>query len=52
MFVLLSREKVDVTVSFGLTTVTEKDDIESLFMRADNAMYKAKNAGRNRVEIL
>ncbi|CCD08068.1 TPA: GGDEF domain-containing protein [Legionella pneumophila] len=45
-------KKVDVTVSFGLTTVTKEDDIESLFMRADNAMYKAKNAGRNRVEIL
>lgn len=44
--------KVDVTVSFGLTTVLEGDNIESLFIRADNAMYKAKNSGRNRVEIL
>lgn len=39
---------VDVTVSFGLTTILESDDIESLFMRADNALYKAKNVGRNR----
>jgi diguanylate cyclase len=46
------ENKVDVTVSFGLATVAPGDDIESLFMRADNAMYKAKNAGRNRVEIL
>jgi diguanylate cyclase (GGDEF)-like protein len=46
------EKKVDVTISFGLTTVTASDDIESLFMRADSAMYKAKNAGRNRVEIL
>ncbi len=45
-------KKVDVTVSFGLTTITASDEIESLFIRADNAMYKAKNAGRNRVEIL
>lgn len=44
--------KVDVTVSFGLTTAKDGDNIESLFMRADNAMYNAKNAGRNRVEIL
>ncbi len=44
--------KVDVTVSFGLTTVQKEDTIESLFMRADNAMYNAKNAGRNRVEVL
>ncbi len=47
------RDKiVDVTVSFGLTTVVQKDDIESLFNRADKAMYKAKNAGRNRTEVL
>ncbi|KTD60708.1 GGDEF domain-containing protein [Legionella shakespearei] len=46
------ENKVDVTVSFGLTTVENGDDIETLFMRADNAMYKAKNAGRNRIEIL
>ena len=44
--------KVCVTVSFGLTSIVHGDDIESLFIRADNAMYKAKNAGRNRVEIL
>lgn len=46
------ESKVDVTVSFGLATIRPDDDIESLFIRADNAMYKAKNAGRNRVEIL
>lgn len=46
------ENKVDVTVSFGLTTVVAGDDIETLFMRADNAMYKAKNAGRNRIEVL
>ena len=46
------EHRVNVTVSFGLTTITASDDIESLFMRADNAMYKAKNAGRNRIEVL
>lgn len=44
--------KVDVTISFGLTSIIENDSLESFFIRADNAMYKAKNAGRNRVEIL
>ncbi len=44
--------KVEVTVSFGLTTVVKGDDMESVFVRADNAMYKAKNAGRNRIEYL
>ena len=46
------ENKVDVTVSFGLTTIIEGDNIESLFMRADNALYKAKDAGRNRCAIL
>lgn len=44
--------KVDVTVSFGLTTLKPKEDLEVFFMRADAALYQAKRAGRNRVEIL
>ncbi|QRN03366.1 diguanylate cyclase [Legionella sp. MW5194] len=44
--------RVDVTVSFGLTTFKADEDIETLFMRADAAMYQAKRAGRNRVEVL
>lgn len=44
--------RVDVTVSFGLTTFKPDEDIETLFMRADAAMYQAKRAGRNRVEVL
>lgn len=44
--------KVNVTVSFGLTSIAEGDNIESLFIRADNALYKAKDAGRNRSAVL
>lgn len=45
-------KKVDVTVSFGVAEVTPHDDLESLFIRADNALYQAKRGGRNRVELL
>lgn len=44
--------KVDVTISFGLTTIKAGDTIESLFMRADKALYKAKDSGRNRNVLL
>jgi diguanylate cyclase (GGDEF)-like protein len=43
---------VDVSISFGLTSIVDGDNIESLFMRADKALYKAKDAGRNRSVIL
>lgn len=42
--------KVNVTVSLGLATVKPDDTPESVFMRADAAMYRAKCNGRNRVE--
>lgn len=44
--------KVMVTVSFGLTSVESTDDFDSFFTRADEAMYQAKHAGRNRVEVI
>ena len=46
------EHKVEVTISFGLTSVITHDDAESIFIRADNAMYKAKNSGRNCIEII
>ncbi|HEX7492427.1 MAG TPA: diguanylate cyclase [Candidatus Limnocylindrales bacterium] len=41
-----------VFVSVGGALATLKDTAESLFSRADNALYKAKDAGRNRSEIV
>lgn len=42
--------KVNITVSLGLATVNPDDTPESVFVRADAAMYRAKCNGRNRVE--
>jgi diguanylate cyclase (GGDEF)-like protein len=42
-------EAPTVTVSIGLTTRHDDDDVSSLLRRADMAMYRAKRAGRNRV---
>jgi len=36
-----------VTVSLGLAQLTTKDDIAQLIRRADEALYKSKEAGRN-----
>mgnify|MGYP000620824054 CR=1 FL=1 len=40
------------TCSFGLTISKELDNENSIVSRADKALYKAKNKGRNRVEFL
>ncbi|WP_456402311.1 GGDEF domain-containing protein [Persephonella sp.] len=40
-----------VTSSFGVTEATSKDTVDSFVKRADAALYKAKDKGRNRVEI-
>lgn len=40
-----------VTCSFGIATLYKGDSEESFLRRADDAMYAAKQAGKNRVEI-
>ena len=45
-------ESRSVTVSMGLTTVHDKDrNIDGVIKRADDALYRAKQMGRNRVEV-
>ena len=42
----------NLTCSFGVTVVRRIDTAESIVIRADEMMYKAKQNGRNRVEFM
>ena len=43
-------EDISVTMSGGISVVRpEEDDRDSIFKRADKALFKAKEGGRNRV---
>lgn len=39
------------TCSFGISTLLEDDTTNSIFERADKALYKAKKTGKNKIEI-
>jgi polar amino acid transport system substrate-binding protein len=40
-----------ITVSFGISIYENNDTIDSILKRADDALYDAKNGGRNKVVI-
>ncbi len=48
-FFLSGNEKILITFSAGITQVTPEDTQASAIKRADEAMYRAKQAGKNRV---
>lgn len=42
----------NITVSFGLTEYKKNDTIESIFKRCDDALYEAKDSGRNCIRFI
>ncbi|HLP98550.1 MAG TPA: diguanylate cyclase [Sideroxyarcus sp.] len=48
-FFLHNNERILVTFSAGVALRGEQEDVEDLTGRADKAMYKAKQTGKNRV---
>ncbi|WP_420598842.1 diguanylate cyclase [Neptuniibacter sp.] len=48
-FRLKDDEVLKSTVSIGVTEYRSGDSVESIMSRADEALYKAKNQGKNRV---
>jgi diguanylate cyclase len=44
-------ERVTITISMGLTAFKPDEHSDLALKRADQALYRAKNAGRNRVEL-
>lgn len=44
-------EPVTVTVSMGMTAFKPGEHSDSVLKRADQALYRAKNAGRNQVQL-
>ncbi|AKH22049.1 hypothetical protein AAY24_04630 [Sedimenticola thiotaurini] len=44
-------KEITMTVSLGVTSLIESDDVSSLFQRMDSALYRAKDSGRNCVVV-
>jgi len=48
---LVHKSAGNITASFGITEFKENDTRESIFKRCDEALYIAKEKGRDRIEI-
>jgi diguanylate cyclase (GGDEF) domain len=46
------EENCRVTVSIGMTEVSGKFDMEQMIKKADEAMYRSKEAGRDRITVI
>lgn len=46
-----SFQSITITASFGIGQICSNCDKNSLFMKTDDALYKAKNSGRDKVVV-
>lgn len=44
-------DKIEVTVSFGVTDYRDSEEIEKTVQRADSALYQAKQSGRDKTVV-
>ncbi|PIP78243.1 MAG: hypothetical protein COW84_12180 [Gammaproteobacteria bacterium CG22_combo_CG10-13_8_21_14_all_40_8] len=51
MKILLGRESISITISQGVFFVDKMESANNIFKKIDNALYQAKNEGRNRTVI-
>jgi diguanylate cyclase (GGDEF)-like protein len=47
----IGKQVIKVTISIGITMFKKNDTKDSVIERADNAMYKSKQTGKNKVTI-
>ena len=48
---LIKGKKIKITISCGIAKIQENDSVQSIFERADKALYAAKENGRDCVKI-
>lgn len=48
---LFQNQQIPVTLSIGLTKVIPSDSIDTIIDRSDKALYRAKNSGKDRLEM-
>jgi two-component system cell cycle response regulator len=52
LFAINRGDELKVTMSGGVSTIAPPGDtIDALLKRADDALYRAKSAGRNRIDV-
>ena len=47
--ILISKENLTVTSSFGVSQMNDEDNENSLLTKSDKCLYEAKNTGKNKV---